>query len=73
MAEKKVKTVFMITPSLKEQAENLAKEQGISFGELIRRSILVYLGGDVTLEERIAVCEREIAEIKKRMEGTYDT
>ena len=67
MTDKKIKTIFMIPPSLKERAVNMAKEQGIPYGELIRRAILVYLGGDVTLEERVEALEREIAEIKRRI------
>lgn len=65
MSERKIKTMFLIPPELKERAENLAKEQGISFSELLRRAILVYLGGDVTLEERIAAIEKELVDIKK--------
>lgn len=65
MPDKKIKTIFLIPSSLKERAVNMAKEQGISYGELIRRAILVYLGGDVTLEERVEALESEIAEIKK--------
>ena len=68
MTEKKIKSIFVIEPSLKKRAENLAREQGISYSELLRRAILVYLGGDVTLEERIAAVEKELAELKKRME-----
>ena len=69
MTEKKIKTMFMIAPTLKERAETLAKEQAISYSELIRRAILVYLGGDLTLEERITAVEKELAELKKLMEG----
>lgn len=67
MFEKKVQTSFLIPEGLKERVSNMAKEQGISYGEFIRRAILVYLGGDVTLEERVEALEREIAEIKKRI------
>ena len=65
MSEKKIKSMFLIEPSLKERAGNLAKEQGISYSELLRRAILVYLGGDVTLEERITAIEKELVDIKK--------
>lgn len=65
MSEKRIKSMFLIEPSLKERAGNLAKEQGISYSELLRRAILVYLGGDVTLEERITAVEKELVDIKK--------
>lgn len=65
MREKKIRSIFMVEPSLKEMAGNLAKEQGISYSELLRRAILLYLGGDVTLEERITAIEKELVDIKK--------
>ena len=65
MSEKKIQSIFMVEPSLKEMAGNLAKEQGISYSELLRRAILLYLGGDVTLEERITAVEKELVDIKK--------
>ncbi len=62
MTAKKVRTIFVIEPELKERAEKLAKEQGISFSALIRKLLINYLEGDLTIDE-------EIAEIKKRLEA----
>lgn len=61
MTAKKVRTIFVIEPDLKERAEKVAKEQGLSFSALIRKLLLNYLDGDLTIEE-------EIAEIKKRLD-----
>jgi len=62
MTAKKVRTIFVIEPELKERAEKLAKEQGLSFSALIRKLLVNYLEGDLTIEE-------EIAEIKKRLDA----
>lgn len=62
MTAKKVRTIFVIEPDLKERAEKVAKEQGLSFSALIRKLLLNYLDGDLTIEE-------EIAEIKKRLDA----
>lgn len=62
MTEKKIKSIFMIEPTLKQRAEKLAKAQGLSFSALIRKLLLDYVGGDVTIED-------EIIEIKKRLDA----
>ncbi len=62
MTEKKIRSIFVVEPSLKERAEKLAKSQGLSFSALIRKLLLDYVGGDLTIED-------EIKEIKKRLDA----
>lgn len=72
MRERKIRSIFVIEPSLKQRAEEMAKEQAISYSEFVRRAILVYLGGDLSLEERITAVEKMIDEIKQRQEAMDD-
>ncbi len=62
MTEKKIRSIFVVEPALKEKAERLAKEQGLSFSALIRKLLLDYVGGELTIED-------EIAEIRKRLDA----
>ena len=62
MSEKKIRSIFVVEPALKEKAERLAKEQGLSFSALIRKLLLDYVGGELTIED-------EIAEIRKRLDA----
>lgn len=62
MTEKKIRSIFVIEPSLKDRAEKLAKSQGLSFSALIRKLLLDYVGGELTIED-------EIAEIRKRLDA----
>lgn len=65
MAEKKIKAMFVVEPSLKARAEKAAKEQGISFSELIRNLLRDCVGGDPTVEDQIRELKKEFEDIKK--------
>ena len=67
MTAKKVRTIFVIEPGLKERAEKVAKEQGISFSALIRKLLLNYLDGDLTIEEEIEAIKKRLDEIEQQL------
>ena len=67
MTAKKVRTIFVIEPDLKERAEKVAKEQGISFSALIRKLLLNYLDGDLTIEEEIEAIKKRLDEIEQQL------
>ena len=67
MTAKKVRTIFVIEPDLKERAEKVAKEQGISFSALIRKLLLNYLDGDLTIEEEIEAIKKRLDVIEQQL------
>lgn len=67
MFEKKIKSMFLIEPSLKERAEKKAKEEGLTYSAVIRKLLLDYVGGDLTFEDKIMELRKEVADIKQRL------
>lgn len=62
MTAKKIRSIFMIEPELKAKAEQLAKEQGLSYSSLIRKLVVNYVDGGLSVED-------EIEEIKRRLDA----
>ena len=67
MAEKKIKAIFLIEPTLKQRAEKRAKEQGLTFSAVLRKLLLDYVGGDLTTEDEIMEIKEELTSLKERI------
>ena len=65
MTEKKIRSIFVIEPSLKARAEKLAKSQGLTYSALIRKLLLDYVGGDLTVQDEIDEIKRRLDELEK--------
>jgi len=67
MTEKKIQSIFMIEPSLKKRAEKLAKEQGLTYSAMVRKLVLDYVGGDLTIQDEIDEIKRRLDAIEKQL------
>lgn len=67
MTTKKIRSIFLIEPELKAKAEQLADEQGISYSSLIRKLIVNYVDGGMTIEDEIEEIKRRLDALAKRI------